>query len=501
MTEDVKDKRSGKGRIPAFSFLGGLFDILRKDPALKEIYGVSAGGRASRRRGRAACYLVGGVLRNLLLKEEAGCDYDLCTDGDVRVFSEGLAKKSGGSFFLLDETSSTWRVVVKKAPLTTIDVSRIREGDIVRDLGKRDFTVNALAVDVRDVFEKQKPALLDPHSGIEDAKKRILRAVSGVSFKEDPLRILRAVRLAQQYNLKIERSTWALLKEGKSLISETAKERVRDELALVFSSPLSFRSMEKLFEAGVMQEVIPELRGWQTMAGYDLLSHSVKTLEEAERMLLEAPLLRKELKEHFDKGLGGVKRKAVFKIASFFHDIGKPLTMQKEEGELRFIGHDVEGEEIVKRVLKRLRFSRKVTRAVSTLVRNHHRIFALASIERPSQRSRAHFFNSVGGDMGLDLLLIGLSDARATRGAEDRALFSVVMDMMDFYFDVYSKAKPRPLMNGREIMIAFGVPEGPAVGEIIKKISEGVEEGILHDKKNAVRYIKDWLSRGKREHG
>ncbi|MBI5559749.1 MAG: HD domain-containing protein [Deltaproteobacteria bacterium] len=478
-----------KGRPePAFCFSGVLanvFSILRGDRIVREVYSLSNGLKAP-------VYMVGGALRNIFLKKEPGRDYDFSLLGDVRGFSQGLSKALGGSFFLLDEESPTWRIVIKKGPIATIDISLLKDGDVLRDLGKRDFTVNAIALSIPDLFGKEIPGLIDPHRGLRDIEEMVLRAVSPRVFDEDPLRLLRAIRLSQQYAFRIEESTGALIKEKGALLSESAAERIRDEVALIFSHPGSWGSIEKLFQAGILGVIFPELKGWGSLAGYDLLGHSLNTLREAEVILSGRPL-HAGLKGHFEGMTGGIGREAVFKIGAFLHDIGKPAAMKFEEGVLGFIGHEVEGEAAVKRVLKRLKMSRKAVKAVATLVRNHHRIFTLAGLPKPSLRARSHFFNSAGGELGCDLLLIGLSDARATGGGEDERLLRVVLDMLGFYFDVYSKRKPKPLLSGDEIKHVFGVDEGPAVGEIMREISEGVEEGAVRTKKDAVAYVRRHL--------
>ncbi|MFZ3071991.1 MAG: hypothetical protein WA162_01965, partial [Thermodesulfobacteriota bacterium] len=158
--------------------------------------------------------------------------------------------------------------------------------------------------------------------------------------------------------------------------------------------------------------------------------------------------------------------------------------------ELSFTGHDVSGEVIVKKILRRLKFGRKVIKVLSSVARNHHRVFVLSKLRRPSKRTKAHFFNAVGSDAGPVVLLTALCDARVTRGGEDDSVYECVSAMLDFYFDVYLKRKTKPLLSGEEVMRIFGVKEGPSVGEIMKEMDEMVSSGEVRTRQQAIEIIK-----------
>jgi putative nucleotidyltransferase with HDIG domain len=377
--------------------------------------------------------------------------------------------------------------VVKKEAYTsyTIDTAPFKGTDIITDLARRDFTVNALAVRVDDLFGPKEPVIVDPFGGVKDVEAKLLRVVYDQAFDDDPLRILRAVRISQQYGLKITEETEDLVEKKSPLLAGTARERISDELLLIFSCPGTALCIRKLFNLSIVKTVLPEFIGWEDVDGYNLLDHTLKTLDEAEALITE--LRTEELKEHFDGFVGNVRRATVFKLGAFFHDVGKPSVMKRKGDVFSFIGHDVEGEEVTKKILKRLRVGRKVTGEVAKLVRNHHRPFTLASLKEPSRRAKVHFFNAAGGGAGLDLLFLALADARATRGGEDEELRSLVEMMLSFYYDVYSKKEQKPILRGKEIMETFGIPEGVLVGEIMRKVAEAVETGAVRSKKGAVR--------------
>ncbi|MBI5810034.1 MAG: HD domain-containing protein, partial [Deltaproteobacteria bacterium] len=297
--------------------------------------------------------------------------------------------------------------------------------------------------------------------------------------------------------------TAAPIKKKAPHLKRVSVERIRDELQLIFGKPGTPDALKALYKLGIMDAVMPEISGWEDVRGYKLLSRAIKTVEEAEGFLSALrsggiPWYPDELRAHFgftseEGGTFQPGRAAFFKMAAFLHDIGKPLTILRREGRTIFWGHDHEGARVVKDLMLRLRFSRRIAIATANLVKNHHRVFTLAGLKEPSQRAKAHFFNAAGKASGVDLLCLSLVDARATRGKEDEGLLRLVIGMLGFYYQSYAKKRPKPLLNGNEIRMAFGVPEGRTVGAIINKISLGIEAGDIRNKKDAVIYVRRWL--------
>ncbi|MEK6532039.1 MAG: HD domain-containing protein [Deltaproteobacteria bacterium] len=444
-------------------------------------------------------YAVGGLVRDMLLKRPSVRDYDLAVDRDARGLAMMLAGDIGAAAFPLDLGLGSFRVA-KKTPhgIVTIDVAPFNGRTIVGDLKKRDFTINAVAINAAEVFEKKRLSFIDPCRGIEDLEKGVLRAVSVKAFDQDPLRTLRAARFSHQFGLEIERGTLRLVREKSHLLSRVSWERIRDEFSLIFSYPRTVNGLKLLFDLKMIDAIAPEC-AWANK-GYNLKAHSLKTVSEAEKLMrwmnggdAKGPWVK--ARHILSEQGAGLQNSAILKMLCFLHDAGKPLTMKMEEGRLRFIGHEVEGSLLVKGLLKRLRFSRRSSAIISGLVKDHHRAFMLLNLKKLSFRAKAHFFRATGGVGGILLLLCSLADARATRAGEDKRLFALVTKMLDFYFKVYIVKRPPPLLNGHEVMRIFKMPQGRLVGEVLSKISEAVQQGIVKDKKGAVQFIKDWLSR------
>jgi tRNA nucleotidyltransferase/poly(A) polymerase len=285
MKREHRKKSEGR-RESAFSF------VLKREPLVKQIYALS-------RELGVRVYLVGGVMRNLALDLPLPLpsDYDLAVEGDVKGFVEKLAGTVGGSFFILDEESETWRVVKKGA--YTVDCAPLKGPDISADLAVRDFTVNALAAGLDEIFTTGKAFLIDPFGGLKDGEEKVLRTVYARAFDDDPLRVVRAVRISQQFALKITHETRDLAKRKAPLLARTAKERIRDELMLMFECLGTEGGLRKLFDFSIAETILPETCCWGDVDGYNLLDHSLKTLAEAEA-IVRGPFLSRFpwLKEH-----------------------------------------------------------------------------------------------------------------------------------------------------------------------------------------------------------
>lgn len=495
---DMNSNDAGRDGLSARLFLRPFpaAASLRKDRVVKLLHSLAA-------KGSLRLFLVGGLLRNLALSVDKGPDYDIVIDGGCESFARSAARALRGTAFLLDKETPSYRVVVKgagKKPRAVIDISPVKGGGITDDLNERDFTVNALGMDIASVFSSA-PQVCDPTGALADASAKRISAVTPRVFDDDPLRVLRAVRLAQHYGLEITDETRELMGEKSVLLRTVSVERVRDELIGILSYPGTAASIETCYESGIIGAVLPQLASWEDVEGYPLKAHALKTVAEAELIIAgiqSGDYLSSfpKLKTYLRGSMGPVGRVALFKLAALLHDAGKPMTISRASGQLRFIGHDASGAPLVRELLTGLKLSRKASAFVSLMARNHHRVFMLASLEEPSSRAMSHFFRAVGAQEGIMLILLALADARATRGSEDFYLLDVAASVLSFYYSTYTRRRPRPLLTGKEIMDLFGVPEGWEVGLIIAKISEGVETGAVSTRDEAVELVKRHLGAG-----
>lgn len=468
-------------------------DILRlkNDPVIDAVY-------SSAKELNIYVYLVGGIVRNIISKLPIGYDYDFVLSMKAKDAAEKLALIIKGSPFLLDKESGSFRVVIKKNNASiNVDLSPIKGRDIIEDIFKRDFTINAMAIDMKKLFEKDVVPIIDPLNGARHGKKKLIAPAREDIFDNDPIRLLRAVRLSAQYGFSIDEDMEYLIKAKSYLLKTSSWERIRDEFFAIINCHNVGNNIKKLWMLGLLQEIFPEIKEWDKLEDYDLKSHVIKTVVEGEKILYNLKKLVPEYEDavlsHFDSLIGNIPRSAFFKFAVFLHDIGKPVSMKIDGERLRFTGHEIEGETITKKIAKRLKLSNRASRILCKLVRNHHRVFNMASLGRILTRSKAYFFRIMDKD-GIDLLFLSLADAQATRGGEDTELAMFVRNLTSFYFDAYIVKKPTPLLKGGDVMRIFNIPQGIMIGRILKKIQDAEGMGLIKNRKDAVRFIKKWLA-------
>ena len=186
------------------------FQMLKKSKILQTVHRLAV-------EQRAEVYLVGGAVRDFLLERPLGKDFDFVLPGNAAGLAKELARQMEGTAFLLDDAFGTWRVVIKKEEgKSEADFCAMQGGDILADLRQRDFTINSLAIRLPDIFQKEKPLVIDPLGGLSDLRQGILRANSEDSLRQDPLRMLRAYRFAYTLGLKIDEETVKAIGRNKS---------------------------------------------------------------------------------------------------------------------------------------------------------------------------------------------------------------------------------------------------------------------------------------------
>ncbi|HVE13937.1 MAG TPA: hypothetical protein VNI01_11120, partial [Elusimicrobiota bacterium] len=365
-------------------------------------------------------FLVGGLLRDAVLERAPGAslDVDLAVKSGAKALAARAARALGGTAFLLHEETRVWRVAVpagKAGRALQIDVGEFQGPDIDADLRRRDFTINALAA---PLLLGDDARFLDPCGGLPDAAKKILRLAGPRALSEDPLRVLRAFRLAATLGLRIEPKTLAAARAARGLLSSCSGERVRVELLGILSVPAA-PGLELMDKAGVLTAVFPELEPSRrcALAYYGkggVLRHSLDCVARMDRLLagLEEiyPRHAERLRAHLAGGLGGAERHAaLLRLAVLLHDVSKPECAKRIGGRLRFFGHDAKGAERVEAILRRLRFSGDEIAMSRAAVLHHLRPGNLAAGGRLSDKAIFRFFRDLGPH-GVDLLLLCWAD-------------------------------------------------------------------------------------------
>ena len=215
-------------------------------------------------------FLVGGFVRDIL-DGKISRDIDIVVDGDVSKISRAFANAVSGSWFPLDEERSVYRVVLKKESEWFFDFAPLRHGNIKSDLLERDFTIDAIALPIKEWAQPLN--FIDPTGGIKDLKERIVRMVSGNVFKADPLRLLRAFRIASRIDGRICGETLSQIRKDAPLISGVSGERIRDEIYGILESGNSSRWCGGIFNAGLFHFLFPEFAAFDHNTISDVILH------------------------------------------------------------------------------------------------------------------------------------------------------------------------------------------------------------------------------------
>jgi len=464
-------------------------------------------------------YLVGGFVRDVLLKRDTA-DIDIAVDADALQVAAEMADVLGGRYIPLDDINKVGRVVLKNS-LTqekqkVIDLATLN-GEIEQDLSRRDFTIDAIAIDLEQLNTNLADVeVIDPFNGLDDITCGIVRAVSETAFESDPVRLLRAVRLAAELDYAIEKDTEALIRRSAQLIESVAGERIREEIIRLLAVPGAGKYISFLDGLGLLTAIIPELAQTKGVEQpkehwWDVLQHSMETVTTVDFLLrqgsweyitedvLKVVPWSGELERYFVAEVSsGSTRCTILKMAALLHDIAKPAKkMIDGNGKMRFIGHAEESAEVASAVLERLRFSKKEIKLLATMVKYHMRPTQLSQDGPPSDRAIYRYFRDTG-DAGVDILFLSLADHLAARGPgldnrEWRRHAREVGYVLNRHFQKERKIIPPKLIDGNDLVDVFGICPGPEIGKILEAVREAQAAGELKTRQEALSYIRDSL--------
>jgi len=464
-------------------------------------------------------YLVGGFIRDLWV-ERSTADIDIAVTENALAAASDLADKINGKYVLLDEVNRVARVVLGSDVLPNkskwyIDVSTV-SGDIQQDLRRRDFTINAMAIDLESlVFKPGNPEIIDPVDGQNDLRRRLINAVSESTFKDDPVRLLRAVRLAAELGFNIEEKTEALIRDSHRLIAQVAGERIREELLRILATPQAGKCIRYLDDLDLLTSLIPELepaRGVEQPREHhwDVLNHSLESVRAVEFLLgqsqpeytskeiQDAIPWSEKLDQHFAAEVGnGSTHASLLKLAALLHDIAKPETKIIAEERMRFFGHTDQGAEVAAKILERLRFSNKEIKLVEMMVRSHMRPTQMSHEGMPTKRAVYRYFRDTG-TAGIDILYLSLADHLAARGpdldvAQWKQQAQVANSLLTDCFHQNGEIAPLKLIDGHDLIKLFGLKPGPEIRKILEAIKESQATGEVTTREEALSYVKNHL--------
>lgn len=462
-------------------------------------------------------YLTGGFVRDTLMGRDSD-DIDIVVQGGAMELARSFARDLGGTFVPLDQEDDIARVVLsadrwggQKGRLH-LDLATMH-GSIAEDLALRDFTIDAIAIDMREIAGPRAP-LIDPYGGQRDLKAGVVRTISEEALERDPARLLRAPRLAAEFGFSLADETRMQIERHHHLITRVAAERVRDEFCRLLAAPKAAGWLRLLNELGLLLAILPELSpaegAEQPKEHYwDVLEHSIETVAAIEFLLhieglgylsgeVRNPVpWSQELEEYFEQDISsGHRRKTVLKLAGLLHDIAKPQTRSiDEKGRMRFLGHAKEGANIARDIMERLRFSVREREMVQRMVEHHLRPGQMSGDEElPTQRAIYRYFRDIG-DVGIDTIFLNLADHLATRGPDLelepwRRHARSASYILEQRFRDDSTVSPPKLITGHDLIDVLGMRPGPELGQLLEAVREAQADGEVTTREEALLFVQ-----------
>lgn len=433
-------------------------------------------------------FVIGGFVRDLLLERPKVKDIDIVTEGSgielALSVADKLHSKPKVSVF---KRFGTAMIHVKDYDVEFVGARKesysfdsrkphVETGTIEDDQNRRDFTINTLAISLN---EENFGELVDPFNGLEDLKRKIIRTPLDpeITYSDDPLRMIRAIRFATQLNFTIESSSFFAIKENAERFDILSKERIMDEFNKIMMSPQPSIGLKLLYEANLLQRFLPELtdlQGIEEVEGQKHKDNFFHTLEVVDN-------------------ISKTTNNLWLRWAALLHDIGKARTKKfdKKIG-WTFHSHEFVGSKMVLSLFKRLKLPLgDPLKYVQKLVQNSSRPISLITDDASDSALRRLLFD-MGDDLE-DLFLLCKADI-TTKNIKKQTRFKQNFDYVEEKIkEVEEKDKIRnfqPPITGHDIMEAFEIIEGKQIGTIKEAIKEGILEGtITNDYKNSYNYM------------
>ena len=452
---------------------------------------------AAERPAAGALWLVGGAVRDAL----AGTgprELDLAVPSGALELGRAFAERAGAAFVTLDADRGVGRVM---GPVR-VDIADFRAPTLEGDLAARDFTVNAIAVPLAPLAVAGWAPVTDPTGGLADLAAGRVRLCAPGALAGDPVRILRAARLAVRPGWRLDDGVAPAAQVAAPGLAGVAAERLRDELARLLDGPAAGRGLRLLDALGALDVLLPESRAMRATPQplphhFDVWEHSLRAVEAADRLVAEAASVSDwgaQAAARFREDLGdGLTRGAMLRLGALLHDVAKPETREEVDGRVRFIGHDVAGAARVAGIGERWRLSRRGIAVLERLVRHHLRPMHLALAGPITRRARHRFFRDLGEDAP-DLLLLALADAAGLRGDDPLAVWAgeagrVLRELMAGAAEERALAAAAPLVTGEDVMAAFALAPGREVGRLLARAREAQALGLVATREEALALL------------
>lgn len=436
-------------------------------------------------------YVVGGYVRDLILKRESK-DIDIVVLGDALELAASLSEntpRSNAAYFKTFGTAmvktADWEVEfvgARKESYTHLSRKpKVEPGTLSDDQKRRDFTINALAISLN---KEDYGTLTDPFNGISDLEHKIIRTPldPDITFSDDPLRMMRAIRFATQLRFEIEADTFDAIRRNEERIKIISSERIADELNKIMLAPKPSIGFNLLFDSGLLQLIFPELAALYGVDVIDGKAHKDNFYHTL--MVLD--------------NISADTNDLWLRWAALLHDIAKPLTKRFEKGTgWTFHGHEDRGSRMVKKIFTRLKLPlNEKMKFVEKLVALHHRPKVLAE-EGVTDSAIRRLIVDAGEDIEA-LFTLCKADITSRNRQKVETYRQNLLSVKELIADVTERDALRnwqPPVNGEDIMKLFGIGPGREVGVIKTEIREAILEGkIKNNREEAIGLMMEIAS-------
>jgi tRNA nucleotidyltransferase/poly(A) polymerase len=478
---------------------------------------------------RPGLYLAGGAVRDALLgRSVSDADIAVAT-GSAMSAGRAFADMAGGALVILGNR----RLARVHLPGATVDFTPLKGRDIMADLGRRDFTVNAMAVPIP---WSNPPVLVDPTGGSRDLDSRRLRLAYPAAFRDDPVRLWRALRIMEEFGLKPDAAFARRFKADARLAAACTPERLRDELFKLLGLARSARALAAAMKSGVLGATFPVMLSMVRVkvprgGSINVMKHTLEAFAFLEKISGKPRAVfgveSAAAVEHLgQESVHGRTRLSLLKLAVLLHDTAKPACVGRDsDGDVHFIGHEAAGARIAADLMRqKLKCSEAEIAIVTNVIRLHLRPGYLAAsagkaggtaatggrrtafaasagkaVGQISDRAAYRFIKAAGDEL-YELVLHAQADRMATHhgravtaAGQDRVLARILA----FRRKMDTRIPGKRLLTGHDVMREFGIKPGPDVGLALRAVEEGVALGRVGTREEALKAAKRALDRPK----
>lgn len=469
-------------------------------------------------------YIVGGAVRDALLGRKLH-DLDFAMADNPTALARNLAKRLDAGFFVLDDERHTARVMYQNSEedFFPLDFVQFTGDSLQEDLENRDFTINAMAVSIRNL-----DSTIDPLGGKPDLEAGLIRACSDTALMDDPVRVLRGVRLAVQFDFKFGPGLDGQMREAAGFLPRTSYERQRDEFFRILEGPDPASGIKYCREFGIFSTLIPPLLEQEAIPAspphvLPLFDHTIAVVDQMfmllqflkdgkvnsddstwwlKDVLVELGQYSSEIEAYFHEEITPLRTKhGLALFGSLLHDVVKPLTVKTgEDGRLHYYNHADVGAEMAWETAKRFHLSNAESDWVSIMVRYHMDLIPMVNADDPPGRRTIYRFFKDAGEVGVAISLLSLADTLATYGEnltreKWTSALNVTKTLLSAWWEHQGTVvSPALLLDGNDLQEQFELKPGKKIGWLLEQLAEAQASGKVLTKEEALDFVQKRLA-------